>query len=541
MEVASQEAAASLQSAVPHDPDAASRRVARHSKRLTLTFPILSPSTAAERQGSPSPGVSTPALSEQSASPNKADFAFPSPTVDSAGFLTALAAQERKVLELKEELQRAETDLTKLKRQWAIYEANKKKSEIRRVETLQPITGSPNTAAVIESEAARREQLKKLERPVRKTAQRVFSGSKHTRALSLLSPTIGQYSGSSSFEDILSPSKVATAEEAGLASPSSEQQALDYVSTTFNKTYKEINRRSLPPPSRDVLVKTGKQMASDIKEGFWTFFEDIRQATVGEEGINATENRTQNQRPGIRSTQSGLDTRKGLPQSQNGNLQRSASVQIKSGSAKKDNSFWTEFGLETPEQKRTKPVAAQKPLDGADSTAQTEADQDDHWDMWDSPAVPTTTAKTSASQKKEQRQSSSTVASHTTVASSPSTVDTEITNSNRTSTSSVNPSTETPLRTSMKDAQDRSLSSERPKADRTSTGSIPWPEITKKFSPYRLSRTVSEMMKEWEITDPENEAAARALDPTTPAKPSTSKARAASPISTSKAGNVKND
>ena len=56
---------------------------------------------------------------------------------DSNTFLTALASQERRVLELKEELQKAETDLEKLKRQWTTHEAAKKRNELRQIEPLQ--------------------------------------------------------------------------------------------------------------------------------------------------------------------------------------------------------------------------------------------------------------------------------------------------------------------------------------------------------------------------------------------------------------------
>ena len=44
-------------------------------------------------------------------------------------FLTAIAAQERRVLELKEDLVRAEADLRKLKVQWAQHEAQKKRND----------------------------------------------------------------------------------------------------------------------------------------------------------------------------------------------------------------------------------------------------------------------------------------------------------------------------------------------------------------------------------------------------------------------------
>lgn len=45
------------------------------------------------------------------------------------------------------------------------------------------------------------------------------------------------------------------------------------------------------------------------------------------------------------------------------------------------------------------------------------------------------------------------------------------------------------------------------------TASLPWPEITKQLHPHRLSRTISDMMKEWEITDPDAEERVRRAEP----------------------------
>lgn len=59
---------------------------------------------------------------------------------DSNTFLTALASQERRVLELKEELHKAETELEKLKRQWTTHEAARKRNELRQLEPLQYVS-----------------------------------------------------------------------------------------------------------------------------------------------------------------------------------------------------------------------------------------------------------------------------------------------------------------------------------------------------------------------------------------------------------------
>ncbi len=41
-------------------------------------------------------------------------------------------------------------------------------------------------------------------------------------------------------------------------------------------------------PQKDVILETGKQLVGDFRQGLWTFFEDFKQLTVGDEGISTT-------------------------------------------------------------------------------------------------------------------------------------------------------------------------------------------------------------------------------------------------------------
>ena len=43
------------------------------------------------------------------------------------------------------------------------------------------------------------------------------------------------------------------------------------------------SRQSTQGQPREAIVETGKQLIGDLREGLWTFFEDLRQATVGED------------------------------------------------------------------------------------------------------------------------------------------------------------------------------------------------------------------------------------------------------------------
>jgi Domain of unknown function (DUF4048) len=437
----------------------------RQTKRLTSSFPVLPPTTQVhvDHPTSFSPKHSSPAESARS-SPRLAPQ--PASPTDPNNFLTTLAAQERRVFELREELQKAESDLAGLKRQWAIFEANRKKSGIRHVEQLQPLSSShlsktdlggdipmPLNASTFEKLAAK---------PARKPQQRVFSGSRHTRTLSLLTPASGDRNGISSepFSNDVS---------AAVPDPENENNnpTLSRSSTMpnseagagFGKTYKNLaNRRSMPPPSADVLVKTGKQMASDLRDGLWTFFEDIRQATVGEEGISGTD--TRNTTTTVRQKA----TSKSSPANGGSRLKRSSTavgisarqtLDIASTTPQDydrtvnttDQSFWKEFGVDTPGKEGQQPPRRQEPKQQQQQQKQQQQQQqqegllididvDDDWDAWESPV---SQQKTSPRRNAEGQRDNS--------------------NNNK--------------------------------------GALPWPELTK-LTPSKLTRNVSDLMRDWD-------------------------------------------
>lgn len=163
-------------------------------------------------------------------------------------------------------------------------------------------------------------------------------------------------------------------------------------------------RKTMPPPSREALMQTGKQMASDLREGLWTFLDDIRQATVGEEGINATEVRGSTPRSsGSRSSRDRLSVQGGLPSRSPSSSSRSrgagagteAETRIYGKDTTKstdiDSSFWNEFGIDTPGQKSPNARGAvSNPPNGAtdhDSSNRLVVDDED-WDAWDSTPQP---------------------------------------------------------------------------------------------------------------------------------------------------------
>ena len=216
---------------------------------------------------------------------------------DSSGFLTALAAQERRVLELKEELQRAEADLGKLKKQWAVHETTKKRNEMRQVEPLQPFSApSPGREAFEDNQASRvtREQERQKLRPLttRQPRRTVFSGSRHTKTLSLVSPKSSVPSAGDQGHALgtATPTKALR----GTTEGPSRSNTVPELSTASARMSNAPNPPRSPQPvsgpPEDPLLETGKQLVGDFKEGFWTFFEDLRQATVGEEIENSNAN-----------------------------------------------------------------------------------------------------------------------------------------------------------------------------------------------------------------------------------------------------------
>ncbi|PGH15617.1 hypothetical protein AJ80_05482 [Polytolypa hystricis UAMH7299] len=514
---------------------------ARHAKRMTLNFPIninipqpSNPPTPAEQseQSSPSAGTMSPrpqvsALNSPS-HPSSTNLGLIDTQPESVGFLTALAAQERKVLELREELHRAEAELATLKRQWAMGERGRKRTEIlHHAEALKPLKEPPLTIldgpdhseppdvkphlaqAKLSRELERRNSLRRSACPsplgdtpggtISSKRRTVFESSRHTRTLSLLSPaSLGEFKtpfpqpddvrNSNSMRPARSP-RSATLPSSQTGPPTAASPA---VATAEQKAQW---RKTLPPIaqdiSTDVLVQTGKQMASDFREGLWTFIEDIRQATVGEEGISGTESRSSQpsqstsragRRSGVgvdvgreRSTDS--TARTGRPTASKrltSTISTTSSGKTSKPGNDQETSFWSEFGIDTADQ------AVNPPKTAARSTTKTTAatqngqkgvelanplDEDDNWDVWDTPQPVKHTPSSSSSTFPSQRDHST-----STIASSP--------------------------RTSASFTDLDSIQPEHVPGSNKHDG-IPWPSLSK-LTPSNLTKTASNLMAEWE-------------------------------------------
>nr|POE65597.1 hypothetical protein CFP56_58703 [Quercus suber] len=454
------------------------------SNRFSLSFPVQH--TDAKSPTRSSLSLAQDVIPESSAAPTG--------STDTT-FLTAIATQERRVLELKEELHRAEADLNALKRQWAKHEANKKRHDAKQVTKLQnlpmftdlPDEGEANerrgSSAWMHQEMERRKALMNL---TRSSSRTVFKGSRHTRTLSLLAPA----TSSMPRDGTPTPRQHLPQRSESLRADVSSQSLdlktrpplLSRSSTTGDLTAEVANHATaainLQDASLDgdLLIRTGKKMATDLKDGLWTFFEDLRQATVGEDATVIPPPHLRRQS----SAQTVKLAKKQLSKSSLKQTSRDSSVggrkEEKNASgtsparrqplAKKssqsllpdlaDPSFWSEHGIAQTSPKLVKKTSARRLREmetpaKAPSVASSEA-----WDTWENDS-PQPTISDSGSR------SSSAASESTTI---PSTVS---------NTTSPRTSTDKDIR---KDP-------------------IPWPALGK-LGPATLRRTASHLMSEWE-------------------------------------------
>jgi len=225
-------------------------------------------------------------------------------------YLTALAAQERKVLELKEQLSKAEEELQKLKKQWANHESAKRRDERVRLHQMKPMAASPKvnreddedgTNAWMYEEMARR---KALLNNTKTSHRRVFSGSRQTKALSLLEAIEAEETEPAYSNDpATAPKPIKTSPRVNaevrrsrelvkkntLRPPRASTTPNLWQSGDFVMDPMSWARADSRSPQREAILRTGKQVATDLREGLWTFLEDLRQVAIGDEPRPAQE------------------------------------------------------------------------------------------------------------------------------------------------------------------------------------------------------------------------------------------------------------
>lgn len=243
--------------------------MSRQANRLSLTLPIaLSLSEPSMRE------ILSNSEAAVSPVPDRAAEQPAETANDPNDFIIAIAAQERKVLELREELARAEADLVKLKKQWTSKEAFHKRAETRLSEqaVATPVvsrSASPTRHSLdLERKGLLIQNQATPSTPLQ-SRRRVFRGG-HTRALSLLSP-VRKEQNFAVHEDGKCESKLP---------PTQEEN-----STTNTELPRRMpsKRASWQPRTTPQSVAGYPQIVEDFKIGLRAFVEDIRQITVGDE------------------------------------------------------------------------------------------------------------------------------------------------------------------------------------------------------------------------------------------------------------------
>ncbi|VZH98686.1 unnamed protein product [Fusarium fujikuroi] len=234
----------------------------RQVNRLSLTLPIAPPTSDPSR-----PTPTSASISSVPPTPIESGIATPA---DANEFIIAIAAQERRVLELREELSRAEADLTLLKKKWT---AQEKKGDTIPLEAFRsPILSSEDDAASFRRsvDSDRRKLLQQTQNPATPNRRRVLRGG-HTRTLSLLSPAKPD-AGFSLYQD-------RDHEHEQVKLPSIERR-------TAQLTNPHLSKRASWQPRTQQNGPVVPQIVEDFKLGLRAFVEDIRQITVGDEPIN---------------------------------------------------------------------------------------------------------------------------------------------------------------------------------------------------------------------------------------------------------------
>ncbi|KAJ4377569.1 hypothetical protein N0V83_000394 [Neocucurbitaria cava] len=452
--------------------------VVGQGKRLSLQLPIqpaagsnsLSNSPRSRPQSWVGAGAPVPSPEEPS-------------TPSETSILAVLAAQERYVLELKEELNKAEADLRTLKKHYALHEAYKRRNEVRKVAQLQPLnTSLANVQPDQQDEDGSNlwmqkemERRKALLNNTKTSQRKVFSGSRHLRTLSLLSP---EKTYSPSFPQ---PLDVQTEE------PADKRPALPTRSSTSSDLTRQVadgindeqyDLGGIPNLQRDNIIRAGTQMANDFKNGLFTFIEDIRQATVGDEAVNGADGVPGSANVKGNSTKAARNAAGSRP-----SVTRSASSKKtaqRTGSVGDD--FWKENGLSEPKStSMNKKTHTIKKAQTPQKQVRPPTDEDEDWDNWDTPN------DGYAAKAVDTHNSSDESDEPTSPVSGPG--------SSRTSTryhSKRHDSKASSLTTTSSTGHPDESASSDPKRN-----SIPWPDLVK-LSPNNLKRTASHLMKEWE-------------------------------------------
>ncbi|UKZ72771.1 hypothetical protein TrVFT333_000406 [Trichoderma virens FT-333] len=305
----------------------ASPSVSRHKNRLSLTLPVAVPLGDGPRLAdSPAILAASAMASSVPQTPLETPTSIATSPSNANEFIIAIAAQERRVLELKEELATAEIELARLKKQWASEEVYRKRSNSHR--------GDPfgNPQAVIDDDA-----LVASRRSVELDRRKHILQGQTTPAQARR--------------------KVILTQADPVALPSVEQRMAQLTDPTLNK------RASWQPRSQQSVASVVgvASVVEDFKLGFRAFVEDIRQITVGDEPVtgqsqrpmstsiaNAREQDTSKPNHATTHTRTSSNEGSSTAASTTSQANRTPELKPKTGTGKGNNKFsWTPLGFDS--------------------------------------------------------------------------------------------------------------------------------------------------------------------------------------------------
>lgn len=277
------------------------------------------------------------------------------------------------MLELREELSRAESELTTLKKQFSTQEAYNRKNPQRQPQFETPRSGldadEERASARHSIDLDRRKLLLQQQQQNTPTQnrRRVLRGG-HTRTLSLLSPPKPD-PGIAIHED-------RSIEPISLPLPPIERRTAQLTNPNLSK------RASWQPQSHRQQASV-PGIIEDFRTGLRTFVEDIRQITVGDEPING-------QSPARSPSQQGLGLN--LSRTSSGDIETirpSNAARPKVSTAFDSPSSAT--SSPTPASKTTDSILSEKPKTGRSkhfswTPLSVDSLDDNGWSNWESPS-----------------------------------------------------------------------------------------------------------------------------------------------------------
>ncbi|KAK9236083.1 hypothetical protein V1525DRAFT_408002 [Lipomyces kononenkoae] len=280
----------SISSPTPVGDPTPSQRLRERRRNRAFRLSISIP-TAPAPSSPPATEESTSVEPDLFVSPKLPSVSKPStePAIyeDSTDFLTLLAAKQRRVLELREELLKAELDLKELQQQWSAHE-----DRTRRSIQLQAATGPSNSA---------RNRLSF------DGSRIAVNGRKSTSTVTPSNPsattsTDGKLQNGTGLGRLLAPSfpfpsppktapsgrsfapRSSSLNDATSTSASVLAASADYPGINEEFEYDFENNKNVNIPIRaDEVIHMGRKLAEGINNHLWNLFDDIKQAAIGED------------------------------------------------------------------------------------------------------------------------------------------------------------------------------------------------------------------------------------------------------------------